>query len=212
MLRRLSLKGITWTAGESNSSRAVCRTAPHTGGVRPMRRELGNRTPCVLIPNQARSPCRTLPNGQPSDTRAGLSCHPLWNFQCSCAPACWGLRRSDRIRTCNRPLWRRLRYQLRHTPVGSWSETRNAARSRSGRAASAMLLRLRPPPTHVVPALGFIGRRVAEPGHHRGQHGKRHPRQRGLRARPRQHDDLLRTGAVCAGDKYGSGPLRWSTG
>jgi hypothetical protein len=95
--------------------------------------------------------------------------------------------------------------------VGSWSETRNAARSRSGRAASAMLLRLRPPPTHVLPALGFIGRRVAEPGYHRGQHGKRHPRQRGLRARPRQHDDLLRTGAVCAGNKYGSRPPRWST-
>jgi hypothetical protein len=74
-----------------------------------------------------------------------------------------------------------------------------------------MLLRLRPPPTHVLPALGFIGRRVAEPGYHRGQHGKRHPRQRGLRARPRQHDDILRTGAVCAGNKYGSRPPRWST-
>jgi hypothetical protein len=35
-----------------------------------------------------------------------------------CRQHAGALRRSDRIRTCNRPLWGRLRYQLRHTPTG----------------------------------------------------------------------------------------------
>lgn len=53
-----------------------CQASPHTSGAQPIRREPGSRTPHVLIPNQARSPCRTLPIARPAGRfrrRSGLS-------------------------------------------------------------------------------------------------------------------------------------------
>ena len=69
---------------------------------------------------------------------------PLWRCQrwCHARPRIRGavrLRRGDRTRTCNRRFWRPMRYQLRYAPMNFGLETRNAARSRSGRAALALV-------------------------------------------------------------------------
>lgn len=79
---------------------------------KPIRRELGNRTPRFLAPNEARSPRRSFPMPRPAaptrDTAGrGSSCHPLWSSQHTSPPAEAGaLRMGGRTRTHYLRFWR----------------------------------------------------------------------------------------------------------
>jgi hypothetical protein len=137
----LSLKGIEWTWTGSNRRPRVCRTralpaAPQAQDVRDPRIELG------VSCSQSRRVNHLPRPGRPDTVDAALACHAIHCgvLNVHVPPACWAVRRGDRTRTCNLRFWRPALNQLSYTPMRSCrgAETRNAARSRSGRAASAL--------------------------------------------------------------------------
>lgn len=68
-----------WRRRVSNPRPSVCRADALPTELQPHRREYASRTRCVLIPNQARSPCRSFPNA----IRCGV-------LNVRAPPACWG--------------------------------------------------------------------------------------------------------------------------
>src|SRR4051812_42664388 len=99
-----------------------------------MRRELGNRTPCVLIPDQARSPCRTLPNGQPSMRGRPVMPSTVEFSIFVYRQHAGGLAQEWQDSNLQPAALETAALPIAPHSYGSWYETRNAARSRSGRA------------------------------------------------------------------------------
>jgi len=166
---------------------------------KPIRREPGSRTPRILIPNQARSPCRSLPIARPDGSvhlPVGHPCMPSTvEFSIIIAvPPRGGAEHGRRDSDLGRLLCRRLLVQSSYTRMFSCGGNENAARSLvwvgGGCAAGAALVA---PPDQVV----VLRRQVdGAPGDGHGNRAARLKPLRLFRGVPQHHDAPLPVGAV----------------
>jgi hypothetical protein len=150
-------KGMCGAEGTRTPSLRSARPTLYQLSYSPMRREPGSRTPCVLPPKQAWSPCRSLPKARPGGSvhrrRPGVPCMPSTVEFSTCVAVprrSPGQSRGDRTR-CNLRFWRPPRPPVAPHPYETVEPQRKTPPDpRSGWAAYALGAALAAPPAQVV--------------------------------------------------------------